>query len=194
MQNYHPLRIRVRSLVKKRHSWNYLVNTKRREGGALVRKCKGRIQIVAWWNAQDVVWWNTKEIVCGRRGHHRSRASLPLNLHCCLGRRIKPRHALDSGTTTLWRGCTSLTRVTQHADIAKTTILADTSKAHGQGILMVRLRPVGFRRFIPRALVPNIAYGLCCDTRLYRKTIRQSVALLSVDLGLKDLDRLSMHS
>ena len=57
---------------------------------------------------------------------------------------------------------------------------------------MVRLRPVGLRRLHPRAQVPNIAHGLRCDAKLCRDTRRQGVAHLSIRLGFKDLDRLSM--
>ena len=57
---------------------------------------------------------------------------------------------------------------------------------------MVRLRPVGLRRRHPRAQVPNIAHGLRCDAKLCRDTRRQGVAHLSIRLGFKDLDRLSM--
>ena len=57
---------------------------------------------------------------------------------------------------------------------------------------MVRLCPVGLRRLHPRAQVPNIAHGLRCDAKLCRETRRQGVAHLSIRLGFKDLDRLSM--
>ena len=57
---------------------------------------------------------------------------------------------------------------------------------------MVRLRPVGLRRLHPRAQFPNIAHGLRCDAKLCRDTRRQGVAHLSIRLGFKDLDRLSM--